>query len=170
MFNLDPAKDEYRSLTAYPIVRLMGQKLLSYKKYEFKLDPARIDIAQQEVFVGKDLGYQEIEVIPNMENVEVRTEGDWLEEPSWLAHRNQLTVYWTDLPKDVKDRRGVIRLIGKSTDGETLVEDSIVVVQYESFMELTPDKLEFSEIASISFSCHGEEWDLKVELEDKNYH
>ncbi|MBR0181072.1 MAG: BACON domain-containing protein [Prevotella sp.] len=178
VFNLDPAKDEYRSLTAYPIVRLMGQKLLSYKKYEFKLDPARIDIAQREIFVGKDLGYQEIEVIPNMENVEVRTEGDWLEEPSWLAHRNQLTVYWTDLPKDVKDRRGVIRLIGKSHDGETLVEDSIVVVQYESFMELTPDKLEFSEkggtktvtigktnVTGLKVSTNSE--DIKATLEGK---
>lgn len=178
VFNLDPAKDEYRSLTAYPIVRLMGQKMLSYKKYEFKLDPARIDIAQREIFVGKDLGYQEIEVIPNMENVEVRTEGDWLEEPSWLAHRNQLTVYWTDLPKDVKDRRGVIRLIGKSQNGETLVEDSIVVVQYESFMELTPDKLEFSEkggtktvtigktnVTGLKVSTNSE--DIKATLEGK---
>lgn len=178
VFNLDPAKGEYKSLTAYPIVELMGQKLLSYKKYEFKLDPARIDIAQREIFVGKDLGYQEIEVIPNMENVEVRTEGDWLEEPSWLAHQNQLTVYWTDLPKDVKDRRGVIRLTGKSQTGETLVVDSIVVVQFEPFMELSIDKLEFSEkggtqkvtigktnLTDLTVSTNSA--DIKATLEDK---
>ena len=29
-------------------------------------------------------------------------------------------------------------------------------------------KLEFSEIASVSFSCHGEEWDIDVDLDVKN--
>jgi hypothetical protein len=43
----------------------------------------------------------------------------------------------------VKDRRGVVRLIGKSKKGETLVEDSIVVHQFVPYVELTPDKLEF---------------------------
>ena len=113
------------------------------QKYEFKLDPARIEIAERIISAGSDLGSREIEVVPNMENVEVKTEGGWLKEPSWLPHKNELTVYWPDLPEGVKERRGVVRLIGKSQKGEKLVEDSIVVHQFIPYIELTPDKLEF---------------------------
>ena len=145
VIKLDPGKDDYVTYRAYPMVQFMGGKVLVDQMKEFKLDPARIDIAEREIFLGKDLGYREIEVVPNMENMEVKAEADWLNatKPIWLAHKNELTIYWPDLPGDVKDRRGVIRLIGKSQKGETLVEDSIVVVQFEPFMELTPDKLEF---------------------------
>lgn len=147
VFKIDPGKDEAKDYVAYPMIEYMGNKLLADKKFEFQLDPARIDIAEREVFLGKDLGMREIEVVPNMENMEVKAEADWLREiePSWLPHKNQLTIYWPDLPQDVKDRRGVIRLTGKSHSGETLVVDSIVVVQFDPFLELTPDKLEFSE-------------------------
>ena len=145
VIKLDPGKGDYVTYTAYPMIEFMGHKVLTDQKKEFKLDPARIDIAEREIFLGKDLGYREIEVVPNMENMEVKAEADWLNatKPNWLAHKNELTIYWPDLPGDVNDRRGIIRLIGKSQKGETLVEDSIVVVQFEPFMELTPDKLEF---------------------------
>ena len=142
---LDPGKDDYISYTAYPMVEFMGHKVLADQKYEFKLDPARIEIAERIISAGSDLGSMEIEVIPNMANVEVKAEADWLNKisPAWLPHKNQLTVYWPDLPEGVKERRGVVRLIGKSQKGETLVEDSIVVHQFIPYIELTPDKLEF---------------------------
>ena len=142
---LDPGKDDYISYTAYPMVEFMGHKVLADQKYEFKLDPARIEIAERIISAGSDLGSMEIEVIPNMANVEVKAEADWLNKisPAWLPHKNQLTVYWPDLPEGVKERRGVVRLIGKSQKGEKLVEDSIVVHQFIPYIELTPDKLEF---------------------------
>lgn len=142
---LDPGKDDYISYTAYPMVEFMGHKILADQKYEFKLDPARFDIAEREISTGSDQGSMEIEVIPNMANVEVKAEADWLNKisPAWLPHKNELTVYWPELPDDVKDRRGVVRLIGKSQKGDTLVIDSIVVHQFVPYIELTPDKLEF---------------------------
>ena len=180
VFKLDPAKGEYKSLTAYPMVELLGSKLLGDQKFDFKLDPARIDISEREIFIGKDLGSREIEVVPNMENMMVKAEGEWLNQtaPSWLDHKNLLTIYWPDLPENIKDRRGVIRLTGKSQTGETLVEDSIVVVQYEPFMELSATSLEFSEkggtktitilktnVKDIKVSTNSEE--IKATLEDK---
>lgn len=146
VFKLDPIKDEVRNLHAYPMVLYRNNHLIAKDlRYDFTLDPARIDIAEREFLVGSDLGSKEIEVIPNMANMEVKVEGDWLNEtpPSWLDHLNQLTIYWPDLPEGVKDRRGVVRLTGKSQKGETLVEDSIVVRQFVPYVELTPDKLEF---------------------------
>ena len=146
VFKLDPIKEEVRNLHAYPMVLYRNNHLLAKDlRYDFTLDPARIDIAEREFLVGSDLGSKEIEVIPNMANMEVKVEGDWLNEtqPSWLDHLNQLTIYWPDLPEGVKDRRGVVRLTGKSQKGETLVEDSIVVRQFVPFVEVTPDKIEF---------------------------
>ncbi len=66
-----------------------------------------------------------------MANMEVKPEADWLKQttPSWLDHLNELTIYWPSLPNGVNDRRGVVRLIGKSQKGEVLTEDSIVVYQ-----------------------------------------
>ena len=146
VFKLDPIKEKVRNLRAYPMVLYRNNHLLAKDlRYDFTLDPARIDIAEREFLVGSDLGSKEIEVIPNMANMEVKVEGDWLNEtqPSWLDHLNQLTIYWPDLPEGVKDRRGVVRLTGKSQKGETLVEDSIVVRQFVPFVEVTPDKIEF---------------------------
>lgn len=146
VFELDPDKENVRTLHAYPMVLYRNNHLLAKDlRYDFTLDPARIDIAKREISTGSDQGSMEIEVIPNMANVEVKAEADWLNKisPAWLAHKNELTVYWPELPTDVKDRRGVVRLIGKSKKGETLVEDSIVVRQFVPYVELTPDKLEF---------------------------
>ena len=146
VFKLDPDKENVRTLHAYPMVLYRNNHLIAKDlRYDFTLDPARIDIAEREFMIGSDLGSKEIEVIPNMANMEVKVEGDWLNEtpPIWLDHLNQLTIYWPELPKDVKDRRGVVRLTGKSQKGETLVEDSIVVRQFVPYVELTPDKLEF---------------------------
>ena len=157
VFELDPDKENVRTLHAYPMVLYRNNHLIAKDlKYDFTLDPARIDIAEREISTGSDLGSREIEVIPNMANVEVKAEADWLNKisPAWLAHKNELTIYWPDLPEDVKEkqwkteiskyhRRGVVRLIGKTKKGETLVEDSIVVHQFVPYVELTPDKLEF---------------------------
>ena len=147
VLNIDPGKGKEKTYIAYPMVEYLGYKILADKSKEFTVDPARIDIAQRELFVGADLGSMEIEVVPNMANMEVKVEGDWLNEtkPIWLDHLNELNIYWPELPEDVKDRRGVVRLTGKSQKGEVLVEDSIVVHQYVPFMELSDTSLEFNE-------------------------
>ena len=145
VLNIDPGKGKEKTYIAYPMVEYLGYKILADKSKEFTVDPARIDIAQRELFVGADLGSMEIEVVPNMANMEVKVEGDWLNEtkPIWLDHLNELNIYWPELPEDVKDRRGVVRLTGKSQKGEVLVEDSIVVHQYVPFVEVTPSKMVF---------------------------
>ena len=145
VMNIDPGKGEEKTYIAYPMVEYLGHKILVDKKKEFTVDPARIEISKREFFVGPDLGSREIEVVPNMANMEVKVEGDFLKEtePIWLDHLNELNIYWPELPDTVKDRRGVVRLTGKSQKGEVLVEDSIVVHQFVPYVELTPDKLEF---------------------------
>ena len=118
-------------LYKYPMIQFMDTKVLVDQKHEFTLDAARIDIADREINVDENSGYREIEVVPNMANMEVKPEADWLKQttPSWLDHLNELTIYWPSLPNGVNDRRGVVRLIGKSQKGEVLTEDSIVVYQ-----------------------------------------
>ncbi|MBE6260986.1 MAG: hypothetical protein E7107_09245 [Prevotella sp.] len=180
VMKLDPDKGNSKTYTAYPIIEYLGQKILVDQKKEFTLEPARIDIAEREVVVGADLGSKEIEVVPNMANMEVKAEADWLKEvePDWLPHLNELTIHWPNLPEDVKDRRGVIRLTGKSQKGNTLVVDSIVVHQFVPFLELSATSLEFSEkggtktitigntnVKDITVSTNSE--DIKVTLEGK---
>ena len=145
VMNIDPGKGEEKTYIAYPMVEYLGHKILVDKKKEFTVDPARIEISKRELFVGADLGSREIEVVPNMANMEVKVEGDFLKEtePIWLDHLNELNIYWPELPETVKDRRGVVRLTGKSQKGEVLVEDSIVVHQYVPFVEVTPSKMVF---------------------------
>ena len=147
VFKLDPAKGEYKSLTAYPMVELLGSKLLGDQKFDFKLDPARIDISEREIFIGKDLGSREIEVVPNMENMTVKAEGEWLNQtaPSWLDHKNLLTIYYDTLtvvqPPHDKSIKGILSLGGylklkyaydkyddffeKWVHYETLIDDAI---------------------------------------------
>ena len=152
--DIDPAKDEERKLTAYPMVVLStGRKLLVDQEKQFTIMPARFDISARNVFVGEKRGYdahgdyilsQEVTVVPNMQNVVIKSEADWLDEPSWLQHLNQLSLYWDDLPKDTMNRRGVIRLYGMSTSGkDTLAVDSIVVMQGRPTLVLKPDTLKF---------------------------
>ena len=131
VLKLDPGKGEDVTYTAYPMIQFMDTKVLVDQKHEFTLDAARIDIADREINVDESSGYREIEVVPNMANMEVKPEADWLKQttPSWLDHLNELTIYWPSLPNGVNDRRGVVRLIGKSQKGEVLTEDSIVVYQ-----------------------------------------
>ena len=144
VFLLDPGKGKDITYHAYPMVEYRGNHLLAKNfKKTFTLDPARIEKAEGSIYVGDEQGYKEIEVVPNMANMEVKSESDWLKDPIWLSHLNQLTIYWSELPSGTKERRGVIRLTGKSKKGETLVEDSVVVIQSIPYIELTPDKLEF---------------------------
>lgn len=147
VFELDPGKGEVVAYTAYPMVEYAKQKVLDGDhKTEFTLDPARIDIAQRQIETNEDMGVSsdhEIEVIPNMPNMKVKSEADWLDQVYWMKYENKVSIGWKELPEDVNERRGVVRLYGLSKLGETLVEDSIVVVQSRTYLELSPTKLEF---------------------------
>lgn len=70
-----------------------------YEQLYVKLAGASPDISEREIFIGKDLGSREIEVVPNMENMTVKAEGEWLNQtaPSWLDHKNLLTIYYDTL-------------------------------------------------------------------------
>jgi hypothetical protein len=151
--NIDPGKGEPVTYTAYPMVRLgNGHELLVYEgDCDFLVEAAAFDIPQRVITVGPQsgmvggeyVGSMEVEVIPNMENVEVKTEDTWLRNLTWSGHLNELSFFWDDLPDGMRSRRGVIRLMGLSQKGEELVEDSIVVVQSTAYVDVEPKKLTF---------------------------
>jgi len=147
--NIDPGKGEPVKYTAYPLVNFHGVEMLADYKKEFTLDAARIDISQREVYIVQEEDYYNtdlhIEVIPNMKNVNVKSEAKWISEPFFNEQENDLWISWQELPEGVKERRGVIRLYGMSSrnKGEVLVEDSIVVTQGPPFIELSADSLIF---------------------------
>ena len=151
--NIDPGMGEPVKYTAYPMVRLTtGHELLVFEgDYEFEVEAAAFDIAQRIITVGQQsgmlngeyVGSMEVEVIPNMENVEVKTEDTWLRNLIWSGHRNELSFFWDDLPDGMRSRRGVIRLTGFSQKGEKLVEDSIVVIQSIAYVDVEPKQLTF---------------------------
>lgn len=150
--NIDPGKGEPVKYTAYPMVRLVnGHELLANTEYEFEVEAAAFDIPQRVIAVGTEAGMVggeyvgsiDVEVIPNMENVEVKTEDTWLRNLIWSGHQNELTFFWDGLPDGMRSRRGVIRLMGLSQKGEELVEDSIVVIQSTAYVDVEPKKLTF---------------------------
>ena len=150
--DIDPGKGIERNLTAYPMVVLStGRKLLVNQQKPFTVDAARFDISERNINLGEKGGYlrgeyiglKEVDVVPNMKNVEVKGTVDWMGEPLWTSSENLVSFSWTDLPEGTQSRRGVIRLTGLSQKGEELVQDSIVVVQARPFMVLEPEKLSF---------------------------
>ena len=151
--NIDPGKGEPVKYTAYPMVRLSNghELLVNEGDYEFEVEAAAFDIPQRVIAVGTEAGMVngeyvgsiDVEVIPNMENVEVKTEDTWLRNLIWSGHKNELTFFWDDLPDGMRSRRGVIRLMGLSQKGEELVEDSIVVIQSTAYVDVEPKKLTF---------------------------
>ena len=139
---LDPIKDEEKTYTAYPYIKYLGYPILVDKSVDVTVDPARIDIEQREVFVGRDGGSLDISVKPNMANVECTSNEKWLSFV-WLDHKNELAIYWDEMPKDTNDRKATILLQGKnSKTGELIIEDSVVVVQHEDLLEFTPKSIE----------------------------
>ena len=150
--NIDPGKGEPVKYTAFPMVRLSnGHELLVDQEYEFEVEAAAFDIAQRTISVGTEsgmvngeyVGSIDVEVIPNMENVEVKTEDTWLRNLIWSGHQNELSFFWDDLPDGMRSRRGVIRFTGLSQKGEELVEDSIVVIQSIAYVDVEPKQLTF---------------------------
>lgn len=143
--SLDPVKDKSKTYRLYPEVEWKGFKLLSDAYKEVTVEPARFDIEKRILHVDENNGYQNIGVQTNMSNVEVKTDADWMSgdrTPVWLAHLNELTVFWPELPEGVNQRRGVVRLIGKTQKGEVILEDSVVVIQAKPFVELSMENVE----------------------------
>lgn len=152
-FKLDPGKGKPVKYTIYPLVAYYGTEgqMLVDKSKTFTLEAARFDISKRTInvsdkggYIGNEyVGFYEVEVVPNMENVEVETKTNWINTLNWTGSQNELSFHWEDLPDGMKSRRGVIHLIGKSKKGEVLVEDSIVVIQSGPYMVLEPEKLTF---------------------------
>ena len=152
-FSLDPGRgDEEAVYYISPMVKLStGRELLTDIEKEIRIDPARIEISQRQFVVdvkdgydhGEYVGFHQVEVVPNMENLQVKAEANWLRDVTWWPNDNELRFNWSDLPEGVKERRGVIRLTGLSKKGVELCEDSIVVIQAAPIMELDPKELKF---------------------------
>ena len=135
---IDPGKGKKVKYTAYPLVIPFtshgagGSEMLAEAKCEFEMDSAYIDIEKREITIDKEQHYSiEDRVVPNMKNLQVKAEADWIEDILWIDFKNQLSFGVKALPKDVPYRRGVIRLTGLSLKGEFLIEDSIVIKQGE---------------------------------------
>ena len=157
---LDPIKDDNKIYTVYPYIKYLGAQLLVDKNTDVSVDPARIDIEQREVFVGRDGGSLDISVKPNMANVECTSNEKWLSFV-WLDHKNELAIYWDEMPKDTNDRKATILLQGKnSKTGELIIEDSVIVVQHEDLLKFTPQSIEAEAIGG-TFTVNITETNLK---------
>jgi len=133
---VDPGRGEKVKYTAYPVVMPFsdfgGVEMLADTKIEFEVDSASIEIEKREITVDRDQHFSiEDRVVPNMANLQVKSEADWIEDISWLDYKNTLTFAVKELPKTESYRRGVIRLTGLSQTGIELIIDSIVVKQGE---------------------------------------
>ena len=141
---LDPIKDDYKTYTVYPYIKYMDNQLLVDKSTDVKIDPARIDIEQRKLKVSEERGNREVRVQPNMAKVEFTPTDSWL-ETIWIDDKNELTVFWGELPKDMKGRKAKINIKGiNSTTNETIITDTITVIQGEvSDASVEPTYLEF---------------------------
>ena len=131
---VDPGRGEKAKYTAYPVVIPFsnngGVEMLADAKCEFEVDSASIEIEKREITVDREQHfYIEDRVVPNMANLQVKSEADWIEDVSWYDYQNLLTFAVKEMPDTVTYRRGVIRLTGLSQKGVELIIDSIVVKQ-----------------------------------------
>lgn len=153
--SIDPAKGETKTYWAYPILRLInGHEVLVDKFYQFEVDSAHFEIPQRTVYVGPEGGMVQgeysgemfVEVIPNMENVQLSTNDNWIDHLYWYGEDNKLGFHWKDLPElpeGERQRRGTIYLTGLSKFDEVLAEDSITVIQAPVYVIVEPNKMEF---------------------------
>lgn len=130
---VDPGKGEKVTYTAYPVVVPFsdwgGVEMLADAEIEFEVDTASIEIEKREINVDRELTYITDRVVPNMANLQVTPEADWIDDILWLDFRNELSFTVKEMPKTESYRRGVIRLRGLSQKGDELIVDSIVIKQ-----------------------------------------
>lgn len=142
---LDPVKDANKTYTVYPYIRFMNSQLLVDKSVDVTIDPARIDVEKRQLKVDGESGFCDIGVQPNMAKVEFTPTANWL-TTSWIDTRNELTVFWTEMPKGMKGRKAKINIAGKnSKTDETIITDTISVLQGEpdGYANVDPTLLEF---------------------------
>ena len=145
--NIDPGKGEPVTYNAYPLVNFRGIEMLADCKKEFTIDAARFDIENRKIqlFDGDDPERElHLEVIPNMKNVEITPKPKWVKGFFFRDWENDLEIRYEALPDSLEERKGTILLKGLSSKtGEVLVEDSIVITQIRSIMELSSDTMLF---------------------------
>lgn len=139
---LDPAKNEGNTYTIYPQVKYKGAVLLGDQLAQIPIGIAKIDIGQHDFATNEERNHATTTFVPNMKNVTLTPSAPWLTFIRW-DDKGTLEIYWEGLPEKVSDRRGVIYVSGKTTNGTELVKDSIVVVQARTSLELSPSKLHF---------------------------
>lgn len=150
MTNIDPVPNRQVTYTAYPMVEIFSdfktpKRLLVNRSCTVTLDPAHIDVDKRLIVLSDKLdmsGSEDVTVTPNMSIVKDSAEAKWLTS-YWFPDRNELSVHWEALPKNMTERRGVIRLTGLSHKGDTLAVDSVVVLQQTAYIAVHPDKLTF---------------------------
>ena len=142
---LDPIRDEHKTYTVYPYIKYLNSQLLVDKSKDVKVDPARIDIEQRKIKVSGERGSKEVTVQPNMAKVEFSPTASWL-ETIWIDDRNELNIFWGEMPEGMKGRKAKINIKGiNSTTNETIITDTIAVLQGEpdGYANVDPTLLEF---------------------------
>lgn len=142
---LDPIRDDYKTYTVYPYIKYLNSQLLVDKSKDVKVDPARIEIEQRKIKVSGERGSKEVTVRPNMAKVEFTPTASWL-ETIWIDSRNELNVFWGEMPEGMKGRKAKINIKGiNSTTNETIITDTIAVLQGEpdGYANVDPTLLEF---------------------------
>lgn len=128
---LDPLPDKPTYYTVCPQISYMGHPVRVDRDVLITVDKANIDIGKRKLEIDEKPGYEELKFIPNMKNIEIKSDSEWL---TFLRvdHEGTLTLYWNALPEGEQYRVGKVYVAGMNKDSVVLVRDTIVVEQTRS--------------------------------------
>ena len=128
---LDPLPDKPTYYTVCPQISYMGHPVRVDRDVLITVDKANIDIGKRKLEIDEKPGYEELKFIPNMKNVEIKSDSEWLTFFR-VDHEGTLTLYWNALPEGEQYRVGKVYVAGMNKDSVVLVRDTIVVEQTRS--------------------------------------
>ena len=136
---LDPLPNKATVYTVYPQIKYGTFPILTDQKVEVKIDKAYINISEKTITTNEETGYKELGFVPNMKNIEIKSDSEWLTF-THLDAEGTLTLFWEDMPEAINSRTGKILVAGKNKKGDVLVRDTIVVKQVrDGFIPITSD-------------------------------
>ncbi|MBO7068958.1 MAG: hypothetical protein J6W52_09840 [Bacteroidaceae bacterium] len=135
---LDPLPDKATFYTVRPQIEYLRHPILVDRVAQVTVAKANIEISKRKLNINEKPGYEELTFIPNMKNVEIKSDSEWLTFFR-VDHEGTLTLYWNALPEGEQYRVGNVYVTGMDKDSVVLVRDTIVVEQMESgFIPIRP--------------------------------
>lgn len=133
-----------------PQVKLWGISMLTGDSVKVTLGPAKFEIEQRQVDAEREHSYKHLAIDSNIKNLTFTPKADWLKCEEFNTFNmdddsvtgRELRLEWEDMPDDVYDRCGRIDIIGMNQKGDVILEDSVIVVQHEDLLKLTPQSIE----------------------------